>query len=103
MLAAIDCKTIALANKEILVMAGSIVMERAARRGVAALPVDSEHNAIHQCVHAREPREIRRFILTASGGLFRELPAARLHDVTPGTLRHPTWRRDRRSRSIRRR
>ena len=51
-LAAIDCgKTIALANKEILVMAGSIVMERAARRGVAVLPVDSEHNAIHQCVH----------------------------------------------------
>jgi len=93
-LAAIDCgKTIALANKEILVMAGSIVMERAARRGVAVLPVDSEHNAIHQCVHAREPREIRRFILTASGGPFRELPAARLHDVTPeDALRHPTWR-----------
>ena len=93
-LAAIDCgKTIALANKEILVMAGSIVMERAARRGVAVLPVDSEHNAIHQCVHAREPDEIRRFILTASGGPFRELPAARLHDVTPeDALRHPTWR-----------
>ena len=71
-------KTIALANKEILVMAGSIVMDRARRRGVAVLPVDSEHNAIHQCMHGREPREIRRLILTASGGPFRELPAARL-------------------------
>ena len=56
-LAAIDAgKTIALANKEILVMAGSIVMERARRRGVAVLPVDSEHNAIHQCLHGRDPR-----------------------------------------------
>jgi len=93
-LAAIDCgKTIALANKEILVMAGSIVMERARRRGVAVLPVDSEHNAIHQCVHGREARDIRRLILTASGGPFRELPAARLRDVTPDdALRHPTWR-----------
>ncbi len=93
-LAAIDCgKTIALANKEILVMAGAIVMERARRRGVAVLPVDSEHNAIHQCLHGREPRDIRRLILTASGGPFRELPAARLRDVSPeDALRHPTWR-----------
>jgi 1-deoxy-D-xylulose-5-phosphate reductoisomerase len=93
-LAAIDCgKTIALANKEILVMAGSIVMERARRRGVAVLPVDSEHNAIHQCLHGRDLRDIRRLILTASGGPFRELPAARLQHVTPeDALRHPTWR-----------
>jgi 1-deoxy-D-xylulose-5-phosphate reductoisomerase len=93
-LAAIDCgKTIALANKEILVMAGSIVMDRARRRGVAVLPVDSEHNAIHQCLHGREPREVRRLILTASGGPFRELPAARLRDVSPDdALRHPTWK-----------
>ena len=93
-LAAIDCgKSIALANKEILVMAGSIVMERARRRGVAVLPVDSEHNAIHQCVHGRDPRDIRRLILTASGGPFRELPAAQLQHVTPDdALRHPTWR-----------
>jgi 1-deoxy-D-xylulose-5-phosphate reductoisomerase len=93
-LAAIDCgKTIALANKEILVMAGSIVMERARRRGVAVLPVDSEHNAIHQCVHGRDARDIRRLILTASGGPFRELAAARLRHVTPDdALRHPTWR-----------
>ncbi len=93
-LAAIDCgKTIALANKEILVMAGSIVMARARRRGVAVLPVDSEHNAIHQCVHGRDPRDIRRLILTASGGPFRELPAARLRQVSADdALRHPTWR-----------
>jgi 1-deoxy-D-xylulose-5-phosphate reductoisomerase len=93
-LAAIDAgKTIALANKEILVMAGAVVMEAARRRGVAVLPVDSEHNAIHQCLHGRGPGEIRRLILTASGGPFRELPTARLKDVTPeDALRHPTWR-----------
>jgi 1-deoxy-D-xylulose-5-phosphate reductoisomerase len=93
-LAAIDCgKTIALANTEILVMAGAIVMERARRRGVAVLPVDSEHNAIHQCAHGRDPRDIRRLILTASGGPFRELPASRLRHVSPDdALRHPTWR-----------
>jgi len=93
-LAAIDAgKTIALANKEILVMAGSIVMERARRRGVAVLPVDSEHNAIHQCVHGRPAREIRRLILTASGGPFRDVPSARLQDVSPDrALQHPTWR-----------
>ena len=57
------------------------------------LPVDSEHNAIHQCLHGREPADIRRLILTASGGPFRELPAARLRHVSPDdALRHPTWR-----------
>jgi 1-deoxy-D-xylulose-5-phosphate reductoisomerase len=93
-LEAIACgKSIALANKEILVMAGSIVMDHARRRGVAVLPVDSEHNAIHQCVHGRASREIRRLILTASGGPFRELGADRLRHVTPAdALRHPTWR-----------
>jgi 1-deoxy-D-xylulose-5-phosphate reductoisomerase len=93
-LAAIDAgKTIALANKEILVMAGSIVMERARKRGVAVLPVDSEHNAIHQCLHGRPPREIRRLILTASGGPFRTLPLETLRRVSPDdALRHPTWR-----------
>ena len=86
-------KTIALANKEILVMAGPIVMEAARRRGVQVLPVDSEHNAIHQCLHARSAGELRRMILTASGGPFRTLPAAHLHEVTPeDALRHPTWR-----------
>ncbi len=93
-LAAIDAgKTIALANKEILVMAGSIVMERARQRGVAVLPVDSEHNAIHQCVHGRAPADIARLILTASGGPFRNLPADRLASVTlDDALQHPTWR-----------
>jgi 1-deoxy-D-xylulose-5-phosphate reductoisomerase len=92
-LAAIEAgKTIALANKEILVMAGSVVMEAARRRGVSVLPVDSEHNAIHQCLHARPAAELRRMILTASGGPFRTLPAARLQGVTPrDALQHPTW------------
>jgi 1-deoxy-D-xylulose-5-phosphate reductoisomerase len=93
-LAAIDAgKTIALANKEILVMAGSVVMAAAKKKGVAVLPVDSEHNAIHQCLHGRAPGEVRKLILTASGGPFRTLPAARLAHVTAeDALRHPTWR-----------
>ena len=92
-LAAIDAgKTIALANKEVLVMAGSLMMEAAHRKGVAILPVDSEHNAIHQCLHGRRRNEIRRLVLTASGGPFRNLPAADLARVTPEeALRHPTW------------
>jgi len=78
-LAAIEAgKAIALANKEVLVMAGAVVMEAARRRGVAVLPVDSEHNAIHQCLHARTTAEVDRLILTASGGPFRELSAKAL-------------------------
>ena len=93
-LAAIEAgKTIALANKEVLVMAGSLVTTAARRRGVAILPVDSEHNAIHQCLHGRRREEITRIILTASGGPFRESSMAALADVTPEeALRHPTWR-----------
>ena len=64
-------KTIALANKEVLVMAGGIVTDAARRSGVAILPVDSEHNAIHQCLHGRDASEVRRLVLTASGGPFR--------------------------------
>ena len=92
-LAAIEAgKTIALANKEVLVMAGALVMAAAARRGVAILPVDSEHNAIHQCLHGRDPGEVRRLILTASGGPFREHSQAALDQVGPdAALRHPTW------------
>ena len=92
-LAAIEAgKTIALANKEVLVMAGELVTAAARRRGVAILPVDSEHNAIHQCLHGRAASEIRRLILTASGGPFRELPAEALEHVTPAAaLQHPTW------------
>ncbi len=92
-LAAIEAgKTIALANKEILVMAGAIVMEAARRKGVAVLPVDSEHNAIHQCLHGRSPADVRRLILTASGGPFRDMSKEDLEKVTPEeALRHPTW------------
>ncbi len=92
-LAAIDAgKTIALANKEILVMAGAIVMEAARAKGVAVLPVDSEHNAIHQCLHGRSPADVRRLILTASGGPFRDTPVSQIATVTPEeALRHPTW------------
>jgi 1-deoxy-D-xylulose-5-phosphate reductoisomerase len=93
-LAAIDAgKIVALANKEILVMAGSLVMERAKRRNVPVLPVDSEHNAIHQCLDGRPREHIKRLVLTASGGPFRGLSAAELARVTPeDALRHPTWR-----------
>ena len=93
-LAAIDHgKTIALANKEVLVMAGAIVTEAAARKGVAILPVDSEHNAIHQCLHGRGPDEVKRLVLTASGGPFRGRSASQLQAVTAAdALKHPTWR-----------
>jgi 1-deoxy-D-xylulose-5-phosphate reductoisomerase len=74
-------------------MAGSVVMEAARRRGVAVLPVDSEHNAIHQCLHGRSAPEIDRLILTASGGPFRALSHEALRDVTAAdALCHPTWK-----------
>lgn len=86
-------KTIAIANKEILVMAGAIVMKEAREHGVLVLPVDSEHNAIHQCLHGRPHGEIKRLILTASGGPFRGCSERELARVTPDdALRHPTWR-----------
>jgi len=86
-------KTIALANKEILVMAGGIVTEAAARHGVAILPVDSEHNAIHQCLHGRAAADLRRIVLTASGGPFRGRAHADLAGVTADdALKHPTWK-----------
>jgi 1-deoxy-D-xylulose 5-phosphate reductoisomerase len=92
-LAAIEAgKDIAVASKEILVMAGEIVMEAAARKGVNVLPVDSEHNAIFQCLDGRDPAGVRRLILTCSGGPFRRTPRGDLAGVTPGmALRHPTW------------
>lgn len=93
-LAATECgKRVALANKEVLVMAGHLVMASAARHGAQVLPVDSEHNAIHQCLHGRDPREVRRLILTASGGPFRGCSRERLATVTPeDALSHPTWK-----------
>jgi 1-deoxy-D-xylulose-5-phosphate reductoisomerase len=92
-LAAIESgKQVALANKEVLVMAGPLMVEAARRRGLAILPVDSEHNAIHQCLHGRTTDEVRRLVLTASGGPFRLLSRAELSAVTPeAALRHPTW------------
>jgi 1-deoxy-D-xylulose-5-phosphate reductoisomerase len=93
-LAAIDVgKAIAIANKEILVMAGALVTDAARRSGVSILPIDSEHNAVHQCLHGRQKSEIRRLILTASGGPFRGLTLAELERVSPDqALRHPTWK-----------
>jgi 1-deoxy-D-xylulose-5-phosphate reductoisomerase len=92
-LAAIEAgKDLAVASKEILVMAGQAVMEAARRKGVKVLPVDSEHNAIFQCLEGRDPAQVQRLILTASGGPFRKLPAAQLATVTrEQALRHPTW------------
>jgi 1-deoxy-D-xylulose-5-phosphate reductoisomerase len=91
-LAAIDAgKDLAVASKEILVMAGEIVRREAGAKNVRVLPVDSEHNAIFQCLDGRAS-EVRRIILTASGGPFREMPAERFVDVTPEqALKHPTW------------
>ncbi|MGE3841637.1 MAG: 1-deoxy-D-xylulose-5-phosphate reductoisomerase [Vicinamibacterales bacterium] len=93
-LAAIEAgKTIALANKEVLVMAGELVMAAAARHGVSILPVDSEHSALHQCLHQRGVHEVRRLILTASGGPFREWTVEAMDRATPeDALSHPTWR-----------
>ena len=86
-------KRLALANKEVLVMAGELMMDAARQHGTVILPVDSEHNAIHQCLHGRHTSEVRRLILTASGGPFRLLDSAALARVTPDdALRHPTWR-----------
>jgi 1-deoxy-D-xylulose-5-phosphate reductoisomerase len=86
-------KAIALANKEVLVMAGALVTDAARRRGVPLLPVDSEHNAIHQCLHGRGVDEVTRLILTASGGAFRDWPASALADArADDALKHPTWR-----------
>src|SRR5437870_6084700 len=86
-------KRIALANKEVLVMAGALVTAAARAHGVDILPVDSEHNAIHQCLHGRGRAEIKRLILTASGGPFRDHAPDALERVSPdAALRHPTWR-----------
>ena len=92
-LAAIDAgKPIALANKETLVMAGEIVMARAAAAGVPILPVDSEHSAIFQCIGAHPRKEVDRIFLTASGGPFRTLPADQFAAIRPeDALKHPNW------------
>jgi 1-deoxy-D-xylulose-5-phosphate reductoisomerase len=92
-LAAIEAgKDLAVASKEILVMAGEIMMTNAKKRGIQVLPVDSEHNAIFQCLEGKPPEHIHHLILTASGGPFRTLPKEKLAFVTPDqALKHPTW------------
>lgn len=93
-LAALEAgKDVALASKEVLVVAGELVMAAATRHGCRILPVDSEHNAIFQCLEGREPHHVRKLILTASGGPFRGWPGDKLRAVTrEEALRHPTWR-----------
>jgi len=85
-------KTVALANKETLVMAGPLVIRRAAETGSRIIPVDSEHSAIHQALACGSPGEVSRIVLTASGGPFRTRSRESLAEVTPAeALRHPTW------------
>src|SRR6201998_1753523 len=86
-------KVIALSNKEVLVAAGELVMAAVEKSGKELLPVDSEHNAVHQCLRGGERGEVRRLVLTASGGPFRKTPLAALQSVTPEqALAHPNWR-----------
>lgn len=90
-------KQVALSNKEVLVAAGALVMAAAREANVELLPVDSEHNAIHQCLRAGRPGEVKRLILTASGGPFRKTPLAEMASATPEqALAHPNWRMGRR-------
>ena len=85
-------RDLAVASKEILVMAGETVMRAAAEKGVRVLPVDSEHNAIFQCLEGRDPATVRRLILTASGGPFRQASQETIAAATPAqALKHPTW------------
>ena len=92
-LAAIEAgKDLAVASKEILVMAGEIVMRKARDNSLQVLPVDSEHNAIFQCLEGKSSLDVRRIILTASGGPFRETPGKDFDSITPEqALKHPTW------------
>ena len=92
-LAAVDAgRTVATATKEVLVMAGELVTARARQSGARILPIDSEHSALWQCLRGEDPASVRRLILTASGGPFRERDAVTLGDVTvEEALRHPTW------------
>ncbi len=86
-------RTVALSNKEVLVAAGELVMAAANKAGRELLPVDSEHNAVHQCLRGGTHGEVRRLVLTASGGPFRKTPLAALASVTPEqALAHPNWR-----------
>lgn len=92
-LAALGCGAdVALANKEVLVVAGELVLGAAARSGAKIVPLDSEHVAIHQCLQGHEPRALRRVLLTASGGPFRSASDAEIATATPEqALAHPNW------------
>ena len=85
-------RTVALANKESLVMAGALMRDTARQQGAAIVPVDSEHSAVHQCLRGERTDEVERILLTASGGPFRTRPLASLQAATPAeALRHPVW------------
>jgi 1-deoxy-D-xylulose-5-phosphate reductoisomerase len=86
-------KTLGLANKECLVAAGELITSEARKRGVALLPIDSEHNAVHQCMRGGRMEEVERIWLTASGGPFRNTPASDFASITvEQALNHPTWK-----------
>ena len=90
-------KRIGLANKEVLVASGKLVMAAARERGVELIPVDSEHNGAHQCLRGNRRSEVLRLILTASGGPFRRTPREAFSSITPEqALNHPTWKMGRR-------
>ena len=90
-------KRVGLANKEVLVASGRIVMDAARQFGAELIPVDSEHNGAHQCLRAGEKREVAKLLLTASGGPFREMPRQQMASVNPQqALNHPTWKMGRR-------
>ncbi len=85
-------RRVCLANKETLVMAGELMTRAAIESGAELLPVDSEHNALHQCMRGEQVREVKRLILTASGGPFRQTPVERMREATvEEALAHPTW------------
>jgi len=85
-------KDLAVASKEILVMAGELVMGEARKHRVKVLPVDSEHSAIFQCLEGRDPADVKRLILTASGGPFRQTPREQFAGITVAqALKHPSW------------
>ena len=85
-------KPIGLANKECMVAAGEILTAAARERNVPILPIDSEHNAVHQCMRVGEHREVKQIWLTASGGPFRQMPLEQFDHITPEqALKHPTW------------
>jgi 1-deoxy-D-xylulose-5-phosphate reductoisomerase len=85
-------KTIGLANKECLVAAGELILAAARKHNAALLPIDSEHNAVHQCMRGGTAAEVRQIWLTASGGPFRNTPLAEFEGITPAqALKHPTW------------